>query len=78
MAEHASIFAAALVVAGQVFFLRRVVRRHGRMNFLDAEFGIEIFFDAVHGLYLLLLRAEAAQDGPALCVEPDFCLRFGF
>ncbi len=43
MAEDASIFAAALVVAGQVFFLCRVVRRHGRMNFLDAEFGIEIF-----------------------------------
>ena len=77
MAEDASIFAAALVVAGQVFFLCRVVRRHGRMNFLDAEIGIQVFFHAVHGLYLLLLRAEAAQDGPALRVEPDLCLRLG-
>ena len=75
MAEDASIFAAALVVAGQVFFLRRVVRRHGRVNFLDAEVGIEIFFHAVHGLYLLLLRAEAAEDRPALRIEPDLCLR---
>ena len=75
MAEDASIFAAALVVAGQVFFLCRVVRRHGRMDLLDAEVGIQIFFHAVHGLSLLLLCAEAAQDGPALCVEPDLRLR---
>ena len=77
MAEHAAVFAAALVVAGQVFFLCRVVRRHGRMNFLDAEIGIQVFFHAVHGLSLLLLCAEAAEDCPALRVEPDLCLRLG-
>ena len=48
------------------------------MNFLDAEIGIEIFFRAVHGLYLLLLRAEAAENRPALCIEPDLRLRLGF
>ena len=47
------------------------------MNFLDAEIGIQVFFHAVHGLSLLLLRAEAAEDCPALRVEPDLCLRLG-
>ena len=45
------------------------------MNFLDAEIGIQVFFHAVHGLSLLLLCAEAAEDCPALRVEPDLCLR---
>ena len=47
------------------------------MNFLDAEIGIQVFFHAVHGLSLLLLCAEAAEDCPALRVEPDLCLRLG-